>query len=350
MRVRDSGRPPSLKVVFLTDGETDWYGDGYAIENARWSPLGVTAVAHGCKTEQEVLAAAQDADAIVSISVQVPITSRVIHLLDRCRCIVRAGVGTDNIDLATASERGIVVNNVPDYCTADVADHTVAMILALVRRLPFLDRFVRGGGWLYSVQFTGPVPRLATLKLGLVGFGRIARRVAQKMAPMVERVLAHDPFVDHAEVAPYGVRMESLEALLVGSDILSLHLPLLPATRHLVGAEQLALLKPSAVLVNTSRGGLVDQDALARALREKRLAAAALDVLEEEPLSFDNPLAVLENVLFTPHFAGYSESAKSDLRESVAESVAAVLEGFWPPHVLNPEVRPRPSLKYRHEE
>ena len=333
MRVQDSGRPPSLKVVFLTDGETDWYGDGYAIENARWSPLGVTAIAHGCETEQEVLAAAQDADAIVSISVRVPITSRVIHSLDRCRCIVRAGVGTDNIDLAAASERGIVVNNVPDYCTADVADHTVAMILALVRRLPFLDRFVRGGGWQYSVQFTGPVPRLATLKLGLVGFGRIARQVAQKMAPMVEKVLAHDPFVDHAEVAPYGVRMESLEALLVRSDILSLHLPLLPATRHLVGAEQLALLKPSAVLVNTSRGGLVD-----------------LDVLEEEPLSFDNPLATLENVLLTPHFAGYSESAKRDLRESVAESVAVVLEGFWPPHVLNPEVRPRPSLKYRHEE
>lgn len=347
MPVQDSeGRPPS-KVVFLTDGEADWYGDGYAIENARWSPLGVTAVASGCETEEEVLVAGRDADAIVSISVRVPITGRVIRSLERCRCVVRAGVGYNNIDLAAATARGIVVNNVPDYCTADVADHTVAMILALVRRLPFLDRFVRGGGWQYSVQFTGPVPRLATLTLGLVGFGRIAHQVAHKMAPLVASVLAHDPHVDDA---PYGVRMESLEVLLAQSDILSLHLPLLPTTRHLLGVEQLALLKPSAVLVNTSRGGLVDQDALARALREKRLAAAALDVLEEEPLSFGNPLAALDNVLFTPHFAGYSESAKSDLRESVAESVAAVLEGFWPPHVLNPEVRPRLSLEDHHEE
>jgi D-3-phosphoglycerate dehydrogenase len=334
-----------FKAVFLTDGETDWYGDNYAIEKARWSELGIETVACGCETEDEVLVAVCDADAIISISVRVPITGRVIHSLDRCRCIVRAGVGYDNIDLAAATKQNIVVNNVPDYCTADVADHTVAMILALVRRLPFLDRFVRGGGWQYSVQFTGPVPRLETLTLGLVGFGRIAREVTAKISPLVASVLAHDPYVDSKEAARRGVQMVSLETLLTDSDILSLHLPLLPATHHLIGAEQLALMKSLALLVNTSRGGLVDQEALASTLAEGRLAAAALDVLEVEPLRDDNPLAPLDNVLFTPHFAGYSESAKTDLRKGVAESVAAVFSGFWPSHVLNPEVALRLTLK-----
>ncbi len=327
-----------FKAVFLTDGETDWYGDNYAVESALWSELGISSVAFGCKTEDEVLAAAHDADAIISISVRVPISGRVIRSLDRCCCIVRAGVGYDNIDLVAATERNIVVNNVPDYCTADVAEHTVAMILTLVRRLPFLDRFVRSGGWQYSVQFTGPVSRLETLTLGLVGFGRIAREVTAKISPLVASVLAYDPYVCDADMIQQGVQSVSLETLLSESDILSLHLPLLPATHHLIGQEQLALIKSSALLINTSRGGLVDQDALASALAEGRLAAAALDVLEEEPLSDDNPLASLDRVLFTPHFAGYSESAKTDLRKSVAESVAAVISGFCPSHVLNPEV------------
>jgi D-3-phosphoglycerate dehydrogenase len=338
------------RVVFLTDGELDWYGDDYAVERQAWAPLGVTAASYGCRDENDVMAAVQEADVVVSISVRVPLTARVIATLERCRCIVRAGVGTDNVDLAAATEAGILVANVPDYCTADVADHTVALILALARRIPFLDRFVRSGGWQYSVQFTGPVPRLATLSLGLVGFGRVARAVASRMQGWVRMILASDPYVEQREALSYGVPLVSLEALLQTADIISLHLPLLPTTHRLIGAAELARIKPSAVLVNTSRGGVLDEVALACALREGRLAGAGLDVLDDEPLSPDNPLASLDNVILTPHFAGYSEAAKRDLRESVARSVSLILQRSWPPHVVNPTTVPRFSLEGGPEE
>jgi D-3-phosphoglycerate dehydrogenase len=338
------------RVVFLTDGELDWYGDDYTVERGVWAPLGVTVASHGPQDEDDVMAAARGADVVVSISVRVPLTARVIATLDRCHGIVRAGVGYDNIDLAAATEAGILVSNVPDYCTADVADHTVALILALARRVPLLDRFVRSGGWQYSVQFTGPVPRLSTLSLGLVGFGRIARAVASRMKEWVRMILAHDPHVNPTEALSYGVPLVSLEALLQTADIISLHLPLLPTTHRLIGAAELARVKPSAVLVNTSRGGVLDEDALAQALREGRLAGAGLDVLEDEPLSPDNPLASLENVILTPHFAGYSEAAKRDLRQSVARSVSLLLQRSWPPNVLNPTTVPRFTPEGRPEE
>lgn len=337
---RQSSLPP-WKVVMITDGETDWYGDDYAVEGQIWAALGVAISAHGCTTQQEVLEAVRGADAAVSISVRAPFSARVIEGLDRCRCIVRAGVGYNNIDLEAATRRGIIVSNVPDYCTADVADHTIALILSLVRRLVPLDRFVRGGGWQYSVQLTGPVPRLDTLTLGLVGLGRVARLVARKLGPWVKRVCSCDPYVEPREASQLGIEMLSLNALLETSDIISLHLPLLSETRHLIGKAELARLKSSALLVNTSRGALVDELALARALRDGRLAAAGLDVLAHEPLELDHPLAHLENVVFTPHFAGYSESAKIDLRQSVARAVEQVLRGAFPPHVLNPLVQPR---------
>lgn len=342
----ESAKPPAgRRVVFLTDGETDWYGDDYAIERQRWSPLGLELAAAGCTTEANVLKAVEGAEAVVSISVRVPVTARVIRALNRCRIIVRAGVGTNNVDLDESTTRGIVVTNVPDYCTADVADHTVALIMTLVRRIPFLDHFVRSGGWQYSVQFTGPVPRLSTMVLGLVGYGRIARVVAEQMRDRVKRMLAHDPHVSQEAADPCGVTMVSLDELLTQSDIISLHLPLTPETHQLIGRQELDRVKPVALLVNTSRGAVVDEHALAEALREGRLACAGLDVLAQEPLQSDHPLASLPNVVLTPHFAGYSESAKVDLRTSVASAVADVFLGRWPAHCVNPEVNPRYPLR-----
>jgi D-3-phosphoglycerate dehydrogenase / 2-oxoglutarate reductase len=217
----------------------------------------------------------------------------------------------------------------------------------LGRRTHFLDRFVHAGGWEDKLALVAPVPRLSTLTLGIVGLGRIGRRVARRMAPFMGRIIANDPYVEQAVADEFGVSLVGLDELLADADLVSLHTPLTAETRHLIGPTQLARMKPGAFLINTSRGPVVDEAALIQALRSKRLAGAALDVMELEPLLPDSPLRELDNVVLTPHFAYYSEQAIEAMRDCVTHSVADVLRGTWPPFVANPSVQPRFPLQAR---
>ncbi len=302
-----------------------------AEEEAVFRAAGVRFAQVLARTAAEYLREGREADALL---VQYgDVDRRVIEGLPRLRLLVRYGVGVDGIDVAAATERGIPVVNVPDYGTDEVANHAVALLLALARKLPALDRQVRGGGWdVFAVQ---PVHRLAGRTVGILGCGRIGSRVARKLAGFDVRLLAHDPYVERL---PAGVTGVSFDRLLAESDFLTIHCPLTAETRHLFGRAALGRMKPTAVLVNTARGGIVDTAALVEALEAGRLAGAGLDVTEPEPLAPGHPLRRLEGVIVTPHAAWYSEEGRGDLKRRVAEETVRVLVRGEPPlHCVNPE-------------
>ncbi len=271
---------------------------------------------------------AHDADAI--LTTYHPIDASAIERLRGCRVIARYGIGVDNIDLDAARGAGIVVTNVPDYSVEEVAIHTQLLILALLRRLPQALEQARSGAW--QIADLRPIPRVSELTIGVVGLGRIGRRVAELLRPLGARVIGYDPF---AERAPEWVDLvDTLEALLGTADVVSLHLPLSDQTRHLIGAAELARMRTGARLVNTSRGGLVDIDALAAALRDGAIAGAALDVLEREPADVAR-VADVPNLLLTPHMAYYSESSLRESQRKAATQVAKVLRGEAPDYRVN---------------
>jgi D-3-phosphoglycerate dehydrogenase len=277
---------------------------------------GTLQVASGSR--DEVLATAKDADAL--LTTYFAMDAAALAGLSNCRIIARYGIGVDNIDLDAAKAAGIAVTNVPDYCIEEVATHTVAHILALVRKLPQGDALVRAGHW-GSAQL-GELHRLSTLTLGLLGYGRIARHVAGIMRGMVANILVYDPYVKQAD----GVRLVELDELLRSSDIVSVHSPLTPETRGLINADTLALMRPSAVLVNTSRGPVVKVNELAAALRAGKLAGAGLDVFDVEPPDAD-VLEGVPNLLATPHSAFSSVEAVKESQRKAATQVLKALAG-----------------------
>jgi D-3-phosphoglycerate dehydrogenase / 2-oxoglutarate reductase len=287
----------------------------------------------------------RDAEVILTTWVRFP--PEVLSTLERCRLIVRYGIGVDTIDLATATECGIVVANAPTYCVAEVADHAAGLILSFARRIPWLDRQVRDGNWSAAQHDLWGVRRLSRLTLGIVGMGKIGRQVARRMAPFGFRILGHDPYLSDVQVRSLGATPAALDDLLRESDIVSLHVPLMPQTRHLIDESRLSLMKPSAAIVNTSRGPIVDEAALIQALQESRLFGAALDVLDQEPPAPDNPLLRMDplRVILTPHFAASSEEIFPDLHREVSAAAAAVLDGRWPPSMMNPDVVPKTPLR-----
>lgn len=282
---------------------------------------------------EHLLSLARDADGIISQAA--PVGADVIQHLERCRVIVRTGVGVDNVDLEAATRRGIAVCNVPDYCTEDVADHTLALALALARKLPAAAADLRRGGWMHARL--RPIRRLSSLTFGIYGFGRIARAVSCRARAFGFTLLAHDPYLPDSLFTEAGVERVDADALLARSDLLALHMPVTEDTRRLMRAETFARMKRGALLVNTARGGLVDTDALLAALDSGHLGGAALDVLETEPIPPDHPLLGRENVLVTGHLAWYSEEALRQLQQSVGEECARVLRGEAPRNVVNPE-------------
>jgi D-3-phosphoglycerate dehydrogenase / 2-oxoglutarate reductase len=264
-------------------------------------------------------------DAEAAIVGTEPYTREVILGAPRLRAIVRCGVGYDAIDLRTADERGIAVATTPGTNHEAVAEHALAMMLALARGFPRRDFMVRRGEPWQKV----PMPRIAKRTLGLLGLGRIAQALVSRIGGLQLRVLAYAPRPDRRFAATHGIQLVTLEDVLRQSDFLSLHLPLTPETRNLISGPTLALMKPGAILINTSRGGLVDERALYDALADGRLAGAGLDVFAEEPPAPDNPLLQLDNVLLSPHIAGLDSESYRDLQVMAARILIDLAEGRW---------------------
>jgi D-3-phosphoglycerate dehydrogenase / 2-oxoglutarate reductase len=275
---------------------------------------------------EDILAVARDADAILVTYAK--LSGNLLRQLTRCKAIGRFGLGVDNIDITAALERGITVTYVPDYCMQEVSDHAMALLLALARKILLSNALVQAGRW--DMPAVVPIHRLAGRVLGLVGFGNIPRALAPKAKAFGLRVVAHDPYVAQQAVVAAGVESVSFDRLLEISDFVSIHAPLLPATRGLFNAEVLRKMKEGACLINTARGPLVDEGALVSALDAGHLAGAALDVVAVEPLPKESGLIGRDNVVLTPHTAFYSVEALNELQTKCAADVARVLSGEAP--------------------
>ena len=336
-----------VKVVNVDCDRTEKEKDSlYAAERKAVEDLGGELVLLSAQTEDEIVRACAGARIILTEGLFTPITRRVLEALPDCWAVGRYGIGVDNIDVEAATDCGIVVFNVADYCVEEVADHAAALVLACARRVVILDRHVRAGGW-DNPPLEYPLRRLGRLTLGLVGFGNIGRRMVPRLQGFGMRILATDPYVDPRLAAEAGVELTSLDRVLRESDLVSLHTFLNAGSRHLIGAPELRLMKPSAFLVNTSRGGVVDEEALIQALRERRIGGAALDVTEQEPLGADSPLRNLDNAVLTPHQGSSSVESVEDMRRGVTEALSCLLQGTWPPFPFNRSVQPRRELKPR---
>jgi D-3-phosphoglycerate dehydrogenase len=308
----------ALYQVVITDSDLGDCG----VEKQELAGIAEVQAAH-CRSEAQVAEAVREADGVL---VQyAPISRAVINGMRKCKVISRYGVGVDMIDLDAASERGIYVANVPDYCSEEVSDHACALILSLARKIPLLHRSVAGGCW--EARRAAPVHVLQNRVLGLLGFGRIARKVAAKMSGFGVELIACDPFIPEEVFAESGVQPVGFRELLSRADILSIHLPLTAETERILGAGELEACRPGAIIVNTSRGRLLDEKALYRSLRDGRLGGAGLDVLESEPAAADHPLLGLENVIVTPHAAYYSERSLERLKRRTAQAAACILRG-----------------------
>ncbi|MDA4136655.1 MAG: C-terminal binding protein [Thaumarchaeota archaeon] len=299
----------------------------------------VTAATGDIATEEAILSYAGDAHALLLGSLE-PVTRKVIESMPNLRVLARYGIGLDNVDLKAATERGVVVTNDPDYALEEVADHAFTMALALTRRTVKIDRMMRDGRPGYEIKkAVEPIHANSSLTFGILGLGNIARRIATRAKALGFRVISYDPWVARAEFGLLGVeRAADLETVLRESDVISVHVPLTPQTRHFLGEKQFALMKKSALIVNTSRGPVIDQAALYSALKDGRLGGAGLDVFEVEPLPADDPLRKLDNVILSPHLAWYSEESHKRVRFDMSRAVKDVLTGKRPEFVANPDV------------
>ena len=289
---------------------------------------------------EAILRVAKDADALFATYAK--ITAEMIRQMRRCRIISRFGIGVDNVDIPAATERGIVVTKVPDYCIDEVSDHAMALLLSAVRKIPFANSMVHAGKW--EMPAVVPIHRLRGTVLGLLGFGRIPQLVAPKAQAFGIRVVSHDPYIPKEVFERARVESVEFKELLKVSDYVSIHSPLLPETQGLFNAEAFRQMKPGAYLINTARGPIVDEAALAHALDAGQIAGAALDVMPKEPPT-SSPLFGRPNVIVTPHTSFYSEESLVDLQTKAAEEVVRVLKGEAPKNPVNPE-----ALKARAEQ
>jgi D-3-phosphoglycerate dehydrogenase len=272
-------------------------------------------------------------DDVVALCSWEPVTAEDLGRLPMLRVIATPSVGVDHLDVETASERGVWVCNVPDYCVDEMADHALALLLGVVRGVVELDRAVRAGEW--SHDAAGPLRRISDLRLGVVGFGRVGRALAARASALGMEVWAHDPFVSDVEMTAAGVRPAALDELLGGCTAVSVHAPLTPGTRGLIGRRELELLPAGAYVVNVSRAGLVDSNALLEALAGGRLGGVALDVLDVEPPTTDAPAPAAPRLVVNPHAAWYSEHAEASVHRRAADSIRDVLEGRTPRCAVN---------------
>ncbi|HET7718036.1 MAG TPA: C-terminal binding protein [Bauldia sp.] len=325
----------SQPKVVITDYD---YGD-VEIERAILEAAGARVVALQAKSEDELFEEARDCDAIMNQYARVGAAT--IERMERCRVIARYGVGVDIVDVEAATRKGILVTNVRDYCIDEVADHAIALWLALVRKLLVYNIATHRGIWHW--RSGAPVHRVRGRTMGIVSFGKIGRAIAERAKGFGVERLAYDPYIDDAVASAHGVRRVDKETILAASDYLMMQVPMTDETRHFLGEPEFRRVKPGVVIVNTGRGPTIDNRALHRALVDGRVAAAGLDDPEEEPAKrrnwspADNPLFALENVIVTPHAAYYSEESIRLARETAASEVARVLRGEQP---LNPVNQP----------
>lgn len=315
---------------------TDYVWENLDVEKKTLEGL-ADLVALQTKKPEEFIAEAADCDALLNTYAG-PITREVMARMPKCKIIARYGIGVDTIDVEAATEAGIIVTNNPTYCIEEVAEHTMALLLACARKVPFYDRLVRSGRW--EVPPGKPIFRLVGRTLGLVGFGNIARQVAVRAAAFGMRVLYSDPFVREGQFSEPGTKME-LGDMLRESDFVSLHPPLTPETRGMISDDAFSKMKPTAYLINCARGPVVDTAALVRALDAGKIAGAALDTVDPEPLPDPHPLRGRENVILNPHVAWYSEQAMVGLQTGAPSEVRRVLTGQWPVNVVNKSVKGR---------
>jgi D-3-phosphoglycerate dehydrogenase / 2-oxoglutarate reductase len=283
-----------------------------------------------CKTEDEVISQAKDVDAI--LNQYAPLSRRVIQSLENLKVISRYGVGVNTIDLDAAFEKGITVANVPDYGVEEVSNHALALLLSFARKITYLNNEVKNGNWNFKAGT--PIHRLNEQTVGVLGFGRIPRRFIEKVQILGFKTAAYDPFVSKSEMIEAGVEKMELDQIVKEADYLSVHVPLLKDTFHLLNKDRLDLMKKTAVIINTARGPIIDERALIDALQEGIIAGAALDVTEEEPIDKASPLLKMDHVIITPHSAWYSEEAMIELRQKAAKNIVQVLRGEKTPYAL----------------
>lgn len=329
MRVEDRDHaPPVLSTVELETGEL--------------ARVNADLVEVDCKTEDDIIEAAKDADALLIVFAKV--TRRVLSSLPKLKVAVRYGIGYDTIDVDAATDNNVIVVNIPDFCLSEVSDHAMALMLACARLLVSSTDGLKQGRWGELQAETIKSPSLFEQTVGLVGCGNIGRLTAQKAQCFGLKTIGYDPYLDKSVAEKHGITLVNLPELLKEADYVSLHTPLYQETRKLIGEKELKQMKPTAYLINTSRGGVVDEAALIKALREKWIAGAGLDVFEVEPIEPDNPLLKMDNVVLTPHCAANSSTSLKRLKLSVAQEAARVLTGKWPRHWVNRDVKPKVDL------
>lgn len=306
-------------TVVVTDYE---FGD-LELERRILDSAGYRLIPAQARTPAELLEACAQADGLINQYAQ--ISAEVLAGLPALKVISRYGIGVNTIDVEAATDAGIAVANVPDGSLHEVSEHAAAMILSLARGLGGFGASVRSGSWDYTAS--GQLFRVRGRTLGLIGFGHIPQTLVRKLAGFELTVLAYDPYADPAVATELGVRLAGLEEVLAAAHFVSVHVPLNAATEHLIGSREFAVMRPDAVLINTSRGPVVDEAALVKALRSGQIGGAGLDVFETEPLTVDHPLCSLDNVLLSPHAAWYSADSEEEIRRKTAENVVEVLDG-----------------------
>ncbi len=313
---------------------TDYVWPSIDPEREVLEAAGIEPVVPPDASEATLAELAVDVDAIMFCFAQV--TGNVLEAATDCKLAARYGIGVDNVDIAKATELGIVVTNVPDYCMDEVTDHALGMILALNRRLVPHSRSVVSGGWA-DVVLNQPMHRTRGATLGIVGFGRIGRALAAKAVGFGMNILAYDPLIQPGTEVD-GASAVSLDEVLTRSDFVSLHVPLIPETQNMIAGPELAKMKPGSIIVNCARGGLIDEDALAASLESGHTAGAGLDVVEPAPPDPASPLLEQENVIITPHTAFFSQASTLELERRTAQEVVRVLNGERPENLINPDV------------
>jgi D-3-phosphoglycerate dehydrogenase len=307
---------------------------------ASFTAAGQELIFCNCKNAQEVIAQAKDADAVLVMTI--PFNAKLIEALPNLKFIGRCGIGYDNVDLAAATDRAVAVCNVPDYCTYEVASHAFTLLLALERQLLSFIARARAGGYAAGTEIKSH--RIRGQTLGILGYGRIGRELAKMALGMGMEILVFDPFVKELHEPGIGLA-GTLEEVLRNADALSIHTPLMPETTHMISMPQFKMMKPGVILINASRGGVINTADLITALKTGVIAAAGLDVCEGEPLPTDHELLSMKNVIFTPHVGMYSEEAVADLYVKLAAQTIDVLSGRWTKNVVNPQVREKANLK-----